>query len=124
MRYCHWVIERSILSAPDANPAIATNDLMFKGNTTNWIKFANTLKLRLLIHASTTKFDASGGEINSFAPGIDVVAEGAAIAAEGSGFIEAGETAQIEPGYSVQNLILTTGLIALQKPVRLLHLEM
>ncbi|HOV45044.1 MAG: SusD/RagB family nutrient-binding outer membrane lipoprotein [Chitinophagaceae bacterium] len=94
------LLKDPILSAPDANPAIATNDLMFKGNTTNWIKFANTLKLRLLIHASTTKFDASGGEINSFAPGIDVVAEGAAIAAEGSGFIEAGETAQIEPGYS------------------------
>lgn len=94
------LLKDPILSAPDANPAIATNDLMFQGNTTKWIKFANTLKLRLLIHASSTQFTSTGAEVNSFAPGVDVAGEAAAIVAEGSGFLMQGETAQIEPGFS------------------------
>jgi hypothetical protein len=69
------------------NEKIATNDLVFKGNAGLWIKFANTLKLRMLIHAFQ-------------APGVDVAAEMAIINAEGSGFLMAGESAKINPGYS------------------------
>lgn len=45
---------------------LGTADVMFKGNMTKWIQFANTLKLRLILHAngkvtfSNTNFDAAG----------------------------------------------------------------
>ena len=38
-----------------ANPfasAFAGADIMFAGNTTKWIRFANSLKLRILMHQS------------------------------------------------------------------------
>ncbi|MES1198015.1 MAG: SusD/RagB family nutrient-binding outer membrane lipoprotein [Chitinophagaceae bacterium] len=73
------------------------NDIMFgdpvngvKGNLpamkTKWIKFANTLKLRLIIHAYA-------------APGFPIAAEMAKIISEGTGFLGAGENAQVQPGY-------------------------
>lgn len=78
-----------LLKSPAAasNTKIATNDLVFKGNATLWIKFANTLKLRMLVHAYQV-------------PEIDAQAEMAIINAEGSGFLGRGETAKINPGYS------------------------
>ena len=72
---------------------ITTNDIMFGGNKTRWAKFGNTLKLRLLVHLHN---GLTGTQV---APGIDVAAEMAKIAAEGSGFLGAGESAQVQPGY-------------------------
>lgn len=68
------------------NVDIAKNDLAFQGNVTKWKKLANTLKLRLLVHASD-------------APGFPIAAEMAIINASGVGYIGAGETMQINPGY-------------------------
>ncbi len=87
------------LSSTSVNPLIGANDLVFGGNTTMWIKAANTLKLKLLIHCSTTKF-VNDTEMNSYVSGIDVAAEAAAIVAEGSGFLGRGESIKINPGYS------------------------
>jgi hypothetical protein len=69
------------------NKNIATNDIMFAGNKTLWAKFGNTLKLRMLIHAYAV-------------PAIDKAAELAIIATQGSGYLGAGEDAQVNPGYS------------------------
>ncbi|HVG42418.1 MAG TPA: SusD/RagB family nutrient-binding outer membrane lipoprotein [Chitinophagaceae bacterium] len=66
---------------------IATQDIMFKGNKTNWAKFANTLKLRLLLHTY---------KVSTF----NIPAEVAKIVAEGSGFLGNGLSASVQPGYS------------------------
>jgi hypothetical protein len=71
---------------------------MFHGDAVRWIKFANTLKLRMLVHCK-------GGGVENDAPeytvsGIDIPAEMAIITQEGSGFLGAGESAVINPGYS------------------------
>ena len=81
------LLKDPVASSPDRNVNIGTNDLIFKGNPALWVKFANTLKLRLIVHA----FDATE---------IDKAAEVAIINAEGSGYLGAGETAKINPGYS------------------------
>ncbi|MDF2193355.1 SusD/RagB family nutrient-binding outer membrane lipoprotein [Paraflavitalea sp. CAU 1676] len=70
-----------------ANPEIASADIMFHGNKSRWAQFGNTLKLRLLIHQS---------EVSGFS----AAAEIAAINAEGSGFLGAGQTANVNPGYT------------------------
>lgn len=72
---------------------IAINDIMFKGSKTLWAKFGNTLKLRMLIHLH------NGVNTTQVVPGIDVPAEIAKINTEGSGFINTGESAQVQPGY-------------------------
>ena len=54
----------------------------------NWIRFANTLKLRLLIHSSEV-----------VVPGMDRTTELAKIVAEG-GVLQAGQTVFVNPGYS------------------------
>lgn len=69
------------------NTAIASSDIMFHGNKTSWAKFGNTLKLRLLIHMSQV-------------PGFNPAAEIAKISAEGSGYLNAGENAAVNPGYT------------------------
>lgn len=69
----------------DAN--IATQDVVFKGNATNWAKFANSLKLRLLTHTS---------KVSTF----NIPAEVAKITAEGSGFLGNGLDAEVQPGYT------------------------
>ena len=71
----------------DKNPEIAKYDLAFAGNTASWIKVANTLKLRLIVHAASV-------------PGFPVAAEYAKIVANAGGFLNAGENLQINPGYS------------------------
>lgn len=60
-------------------------DIMFRGNASLWIKFANTIKLRLLIRQS---------EI----PGFSAVGEIAKIQANG-GVLQSGESATVNPGY-------------------------
>lgn len=63
-------------------------DIVYGGNTTLWIKMANTIKLRLLIRAS---------KVNA-----NPTAELAKIKAEG-GVLQAGETADANPGYRNDN---------------------
>jgi hypothetical protein len=71
----------------DVDPNITTQDIIFKGNKTNWYKFINTIKLRLLVYTSgTSTFNRS--------------AEIAKITAEGSGFLGNGVGAMAQPGYS------------------------
>lgn len=69
-------------------PADAKFDIMWAGDKTSWIKFANTLKLRILVRQS---------EI----PGRNtyIQTEITRIITEGSGFLAAGEDALINPGY-------------------------
>jgi len=76
----------ALIKGPGSNPNIATNDIMFGGNATNWARFANTLKLRLLIHAYAVA-------------GINKPAEIAIINAQGDGYLAAGQDAQVNPGY-------------------------
>ncbi len=76
-----------LITSAGSDRNIATQDILFKGNKKNWAKFANTLKLRLLIHTSNT---------NTF----DVNAEIAKISAEGSGFLGNGLGAMAQPGYT------------------------
>lgn len=67
--------------------AYVSSDIVFKGNTTKWIQFANSLKLRILMRQSRiTGRDAYiTGEINK-------------IITEGSGFITGAEVG-VNPGY-------------------------
>lgn len=73
-----------------ANPfasAFASTDIVFKGNITNWVKFANSLKLRILVHqARITGRDAY------------ITTEVNKIVSEGTGFITGSEVG-INPGY-------------------------
>lgn len=70
-----------------ADPTIKTADIMFKGDLTKWRKLVNTLRLKLLLRQSQV-FGAT-------AP----TAEIAKITSDGSGFLGAGETASVQPGY-------------------------
>lgn len=77
----------ALIKAAGSDKNINTIDIMFHGDKTMWAKFANTLKLRLLIHTSeVTTFNAS--------------TEVAAIVSEGSGFLGSGASAMIQPGYT------------------------
>jgi hypothetical protein len=77
----------ALIKAAGDDPNIATQDIMFKGNKTNWAKFANTLKLRLMLHAYKTQT-------------FNTTAEIAKIVSEGSGFLGNGVGAMVNPGYS------------------------
>lgn len=63
-----------------------TEDIMFAGDVTKWIKFANTLKLRILMHQS----GMAGRDVAYIKPKIALIS---------GGFIGAGETAGVNPGY-------------------------
>ena len=64
-------------------------DIMYKGDASKWGKFANTLKLRLLLRQS----EIPGRETY-------IRAEIAKINANGLGFIGTGETGAVNPGYN------------------------
>jgi hypothetical protein len=64
-------------------------DIVNGGNTNLWVKFANTLKLRLLIHQS---------QISGFNPAPEI----AKIIAKG-GVLHAGENIDVNPGYANEN---------------------
>ncbi len=74
------------------NPDIETADIIFKGNTVKWKKFANTLRLRMLVHLH------NGLASTTVAPGISVAEQVAKITADG--FLGAGESAILNPGFS------------------------
>ncbi|UCJ05242.1 SusD/RagB family nutrient-binding outer membrane lipoprotein [Chitinophaga pendula] len=77
-----------IKTAPAGTPKPGAEDIMLKGDMTKWIKFANTLKLRMLIRQSQLDRDAY------------IKTEIAKIVTEGTGFLGAGETVYSNPGYS------------------------
>lgn len=80
------LIKGAVTGSSTPNKNIETNDIMFGGDKGKWVRFGNTLKLRLLIHAYAVA-------------GVNKAAEMAIINAEGSGFLGAGEDAQVQPGY-------------------------
>lgn len=83
-------------TADDAsNPEKAAADLVYGGDNTSWIKFANTLRLRMLIHLH------NGISSTQVVPGIDVAEQAAKFTASGfAGFIGADESAHLNPGFS------------------------
>jgi hypothetical protein len=64
-----------------------TGDLLFGGNTSMWLKFANTVKLRALIRQSEKSNQSY------------IATQIQNIIQEGSGFLDIGEDALINPGY-------------------------
>lgn len=77
---------------PAKNPDIAAADLVFAGNTTRWKQFANTLRLRMLVHLH------NGLATTTVAPGVDVAAQVAKITSDG--FLGAGQSAHLNPGFT------------------------
>jgi Starch-binding associating with outer membrane len=75
------------LMASPAAVAAANSDVMFNGDNSQWIAFANTLRLRLLIRQTQT----SGGDAY-------IAGEVAKITANGGGFLK--QDATINPGYA------------------------
>ena len=75
----------------DKNLKITTADIMFHGDKLKWIRFVNTLKLRLLVH------QANRTERTAY-----IQKEIAKILEEGSGFLKSREDAAIDPGYNEQ----------------------
>jgi hypothetical protein len=63
-------------------------DIMFKGDKAKWVRFANTLKLRILVRQVPNGDQAY------------VKTQIANTVSEGSGFLQAGEDAIINPGYA------------------------
>jgi len=78
----------AIKSAGATGVKPGSDDIFFAGNMTLWLKFANTLKLRMLLRQS---------EIPGRTAYIQT--EIAKIVAEGSGFLGAGESVLSSPGY-------------------------
>ncbi len=72
------------------NLKISTVDIMFHGDQAKWIKFINTIKLRLLVHQANRTDRAAY-----------IAAEIAKIKSEGSGFLESGQDASVNPGYMI-----------------------
>lgn len=68
---------------------LGASDIVFKGNKDKWIRFANTLKLRLLVHQANRPERAAY-----------ISAEIAKIQAQGGGFLLSGEDAAVNPGFT------------------------
>jgi hypothetical protein len=68
------------------NPSPGAQDIVFKGDLNKWRRFANTLRLRILMRQTNVS-------------GKDLKGEIAKIVAEGAGFVKAGETVGSTPGY-------------------------
>lgn len=84
----------ALLAKGDGTLNPGPNDIMFQGDISKWLKFGNTLKLRMLLRQSEKSDRASF-----------VQAQLATIKASGYGFLGAGENAAVNPGYSnSQNL--------------------
>jgi hypothetical protein len=93
-------------SADGPNKSILTDDIMFGSrflaSTTigqmkpRWVKFANTLKLRMLVHLMNGGVLTPGSTVS----GIDIPGEIAKITATTDGFLTAGMNAEVNPGYA------------------------
>jgi len=77
-------IQASQSTADDAS------DIMFKGNKTSWLQFANTIKLRILLRQIPNVYKPTDSYVQS------VIAK---ITAQGSGFLGVGTDASIQPGF-------------------------
>ncbi|HSC52632.1 MAG TPA: SusD/RagB family nutrient-binding outer membrane lipoprotein [Phnomibacter sp.] len=77
----------TLIKGADLDKSIKTQDILFGGDKTKWAKFANTLKLRLLLHCVKT---------NTFNPATEI----GKIVAEGSGFLGNGQGATVQPGFT------------------------
>lgn len=76
-----------IQNAPsNANAVTANSDIMFQGNMALWAKFANTIKLRMLVHQSGMT-------------GRDTYIKSAIAATASTGYLGAGEGALVNPGF-------------------------
>jgi hypothetical protein len=76
-----------IQSAPAGSNAVpASSDIMFGGNMTKWAKFANTIKLRMLVHQSGMT-------------GRDTYIKAAIATTASVGYLGVGESALVNPGY-------------------------
>lgn len=97
------------------NKTIPTDDVMFgtklyPGTTIpamkiKWMKFANTIKLRLLVHLMNGGVQGAPGDNTvgtpaSVVPGFNIPAEFAKIVATGVGYLAPGIDAQVQPGYA------------------------
>lgn len=92
-------------STEAANKNIKDYDIMFGTSpfpsTTfatqqaKWTRFANTLKLRLLVHLMNGGVNTPAAAVSGF----DIAGEFAKITANGAGFLGAGEDAEVNPGY-------------------------
>ena len=78
------------LKANDFASAFTSSDIMFGGNTASWIKFANSVKLRLLVHQS--RINGRDGYITT---------EINKIVTEGSGFITGQDVGVGGPGFYI-----------------------
>lgn len=76
------------LKANAFQPPGVSADIVWKGNVTNWVRFANSLKLRILIRQSRV----SGRD--SY-----IIAEINKAAATTEGFLASGQDAGVNPGY-------------------------
>ncbi|MCR6719316.1 MAG: SusD/RagB family nutrient-binding outer membrane lipoprotein [Chitinophagaceae bacterium] len=72
------------------NYGISEADVMFGGNKLRWQQLANTQKLKMIIRQS---------ELDGFSPPAEI----AEITANGKGFIPAGMSANVQPGYMKDN---------------------
>ena len=75
-------------AAPSSTVPTSSSDIMFGGDMGKWLKFANTLKLRILVHQA----DIAGRDTYIK----EAIAKTASI-----GYIGAGESALVNPGYVV-----------------------
>ncbi|WP_242929499.1 SusD/RagB family nutrient-binding outer membrane lipoprotein [Pontibacter vulgaris] len=76
-----------LFAEAEVTPEIETADILFHGDATMWRKLINTQRLKLLLRQS---------QVNA-----NPTAELAKINADGSGFLMAGETAEVQPGYAI-----------------------
>lgn len=89
------LIRRAAVTSTNANRNIETNDILFKGNKTKWVRFANTLKLRMLIHAYAVSGINKTAEIAIINSTVDTANANAVY-----GYLGAGENAEVQPGYT------------------------
>src|SRR5690606_36321205 len=73
------------------NPEIGTADLVYKGSTASWKRFANTLRLRMIMHLH------NGASSTQVVPGFDIAEQVSKITSEG--FIGSGQSAHLNPGF-------------------------
>ncbi|GAB3576553.1 RagB/SusD family nutrient uptake outer membrane protein [Hymenobacter daeguensis] len=74
--------------------AVTTEDVVFSGNMTNWKRFANSLRLRILLRESST----NDGALNSYVATEMTALQTEAATTAGGGFITADVT--VKPGYA------------------------
>ncbi len=82
-----------IQNAPATATVVGTEDVIMNGDMTKWIKFANTLKLRILLRQSNL------AEVDG-ATQTYLNEKFAELVASNAQFIGAGESVNINPGYS------------------------